>query len=131
MRLLRKELLSGYIHNGAYQMVNNEKEVLRTTDTEKKNRFVKRLVNSGISYLEKWEKIPFFSRKKYDGAKEICVIMINEHQMEKAMNILYEVNNESMDTGAGKNKIKALMDGEKSKTGAEEEDFFDEEDRPQ
>lgn len=112
-------------------MVNNEKEVLRTTDTEKKNRFVKRLVNSGISYLEKWEKIPFFSRKKYDGAKEICVIMINEHQMEKAMNILYEVNNEGMDTGAGTNKIKALMDGEKSKTGAEEEDFFDEEDRPQ
>ncbi len=113
-------------------MVNNEKEVLRTTDIDKKNTFVKRLVNSGISYLEKWEKIPFFSRKKYDGAKEICVIMINDHQMEKAMNILYEVNNDTADPGARKNKIKALMDGEKGKAqSAEEEDFFDEEDKPQ
>lgn len=113
-------------------MVNNEKEVLRTTDIEKKNKFVKRLVNSGISYLEKWEKIPFFSRKKYDGAKEICVIMINDHQMEKAMNILYEVNNDVADpAGAGKNKIKALMDGDKGKTKDAEEDFFDEEDRSQ
>ena len=111
-------------------MVNNEKEVLRTTDIDKKNRFVKRLVNSGISYLEKWEKVPFFSRKKYDGAKEICVIMINDHQIEKANEILYEVNNSVEDPSLRKNKIKALMDGVKDGKPAEEDDFFDEEDKP-
>jgi len=103
-------------------MVNNEKEILRTTDIDKKSRLVKRLVNSGISYLEKWEKVPFFSRKKYDGAKEICVIMVNDHQMEKAMEILYEVNNGESLPAADRNK--------KEGHTLSDDDFFDEEDHP-
>ena len=103
-------------------MVNNEKEILRTTDTAKKNRLVKRLVNSGISYLEKWEKVPFFSRKKYDGAREICVVMVNDHQMESAMEILYEVNNGE--------PLPADDRSKKDGNSHNDEEFFDEEDRP-
>ncbi len=69
-------------------MVNNEIELMRTTDAQIKKKVVSLLVRSGISYLEKDEKIPFFKRKEYGGEKEICVIMINGNQKEKAVELL-------------------------------------------
>lgn len=69
-------------------MVNNEVELIRTVDIEKKDRIVRHLVNAGISYLERWEKVPFFKRREYDGSKEVCVIVINESQREKALEIM-------------------------------------------
>ncbi len=110
-------------------MVNNEIEILKTVDIDKKDAFVRRLVNAGISYLEKWEKVPFFKRREYNGAKEVCVIMINDNQKERAGEILGEVERGEGDVSRHKYKIKALRDGEKkSGSGKEDIEFFDEED---
>ena len=88
-------ILCGYIPERIVillAMVNNEIELIRTVDMEKKDVLVRRLVNAGISYLEKWERIPFFKRHEYDGAKEICVIFINDNQKELAFSILEKEN---------------------------------------
>ncbi len=63
-------------------------ELYRTVDVDEKNRLISILVRSGISYLEKWEKISFFRRRDHNGAKEFCVIYINENQKEDALDIL-------------------------------------------
>ncbi len=69
-------------------MINNEVELTRTVNPEEKNRLVSMLVKAGVSYLEKWERIPFFKRGEYHGAKEICVIFINNNQGEQAREVL-------------------------------------------
>ncbi len=93
-------------------MDNNEIKLIKTVDMEKKATLVRMLVNAGISYLEKWERVPFFSRKEFDGAKEACVIYVNENQKEKALEILADAENGVGSPVKHKQKIKALMDRE-------------------
>ena len=69
-------------------MENNDLELFCTTNVRTKEGVVSRLVNGGISYLEKWERIPFFRRKEYNGAKELCVIYVNANQFDRAADIL-------------------------------------------
>ncbi len=90
-------------------MVNNEIELIRTVDMEKKDALIRRLVNAGISYLEKWEKVPFFKRHEYNGSKEVCVVFINDYQKELAFSILEEVEGGG-EVPERKQKIKALRD---------------------
>ena len=68
----------------------NEVELYRTVDMEAKDRLISRLVKARVSYLEKWEKVSLFKRKEYGGAREICVIYINENQKEQAFAVLDE-----------------------------------------
>ncbi|MCR5651857.1 MAG: hypothetical protein K6F86_11830 [Lachnospiraceae bacterium] len=69
-------------------MENNDIELFCTTNVRTKEQVVSRLVNGGISYLEKWERISFFKRKEYNGAKELCVIYVNANQYDRAVDIL-------------------------------------------
>ncbi len=71
-------------------MENNDIELFCTTNVRTKEELVSRLVNGRISYLEKWEKIPFFRRREYNGAKELCVIYVNGNQWDAATGILQE-----------------------------------------
>lgn len=66
----------------------NEIELYRTVDMKLKDALVNRLVKARISYLEKWEKISLFKRRENGGAREICVIYINENQKEMAEAVL-------------------------------------------
>ncbi len=71
-------------------MENNDIELFCTTNVRTKEELVSRLVNGRISYLEKWEKIPFFRRREYNGARELCVIYVNGNQWDAAVAILQE-----------------------------------------
>ncbi len=73
-------------------MENNDIELFCTTEQKTKDELVSLLVKGGISYLEKWEKISFFKRRDYGGAKELCVIYVNGNQKQKALSILREYN---------------------------------------
>ena len=55
-----------------------------TTDATKARNFVNGLERQAISYLQRWEEIPVFRRKKYGNAKEICDIYVNRGQVELA-----------------------------------------------
>ncbi|MCR4908887.1 MAG: hypothetical protein K5985_08645 [Lachnospiraceae bacterium] len=69
-------------------MDSSEVVLYRTVNMKEKERIISLLVNSHCSYLEKWEKIPLLKRREYDGAKEICVIYVNENQYELASEVL-------------------------------------------
>ena len=58
----------------------NEILFCSTTDTTKARSFVKGLEKQEISYLQRWEEISVFKRKKYGNAKEICNIYVNPGQ---------------------------------------------------
>ncbi len=78
-------------------MENNDYELFCTTNLRTKDELVSRLVKGGVSYLEKWEKIPFFKRREYNGAKELCVIYVNGNQWDLALSILDEYNGGGQD----------------------------------
>ena len=48
-----------------------------TTDAAQARKFVNGLEKQEISYLQRWEEIPMFRRRKYGNAKEICNIYLN------------------------------------------------------
>lgn len=62
------------------------KEILlcSTSNQEKAKSIIKGLEKKGISYLQRWEEISVFKRKKYNNAKEICLIYINPGQEKEA-----------------------------------------------
>ena len=55
-----------------------------TTDAAQARKFVNGLEKQEISYLQRWEEIPMFRRRKYGNAKEICNIYVNYGQAELA-----------------------------------------------
>lgn len=75
-------------------MESNDVELFSTTDVAAKSKVVSILVRNRISYLERWEKIPFLKRRDYKGAKELCIIYVNGNQYDKAKKILDEFNDE-------------------------------------
>ena len=75
-------------------MESNDVELFSTTDVAAKSKVVSILVRNRISYLERWEKIPFLKRRDYRGAKELCIIYVNGNQYDKAKKILDEFNDE-------------------------------------
>lgn len=77
------------------EMEASMKEILlcSTPNQEKAKFIIKGLEKNGISYLQRWEEISVFKRKKYKNAKEICRIYINpgqENEAEKFYNSLSE-----------------------------------------
>ncbi len=75
-------------------MESNDVELFSTTDIAAKSKVVSILVRNRISYLERWEKIPFLKRRDYKGARDLCIIFVNSNQYEKAKSILDEFNDE-------------------------------------
>ena len=71
-------------------MDSNDIELFSTTDFKAKDKVVSILVRHRVSYLERWEKISFFRRREFGGAKELCVIYVNGNQYKKAKKLLDE-----------------------------------------
>lgn len=69
-----------------------------TVDAAQARKFVNGLERQTISYLQRWEEIPVFRRKKYGNAKEICNIYINRGQLEMAEQF-YETLSDEEKTG--------------------------------
>ena len=77
-------------------MQNSDVELIRTADRIKKSNILNALVKARVSYLERWEKVPFFERKNYGGKKEVCVIYVNANQQEQAREILDMIENKAV-----------------------------------
>ncbi|MCR5626214.1 MAG: hypothetical protein K6F99_02740 [Lachnospiraceae bacterium] len=69
-------------------MDNNDVVLYRTVNLQEKELLQRMLVKARCSYLEKWQKVPLFKRREFGGAKEICVIYVNDNQSEQARNVL-------------------------------------------
>lgn len=42
------------------------------------------MIQKRIPYAEEWHKVPLFRRRKYEGAKEVCIIVTHYDQADQA-----------------------------------------------
>lgn len=50
-------------------------ELCKVTSLAAKEKVMYALMQAGVPYAEKWEKVPVIKRKKFNGAKEVCVVI--------------------------------------------------------
>ncbi len=103
-------------------MESNDIELFSTVDIAAKTKVVSLLVRNRISYLERWEKIPFFKRRDYRGAKELCVIYVNGNQYDKAKSILDDFNDEYFKI---RNKMREEMEAERREAEEQGENVYE------
>ncbi len=59
-------------------------DLCSVTNVKAKEKLMYALVKAGVSYAERWEKVPLIKRKRYNGAKEVCIVIIHKAQMDLA-----------------------------------------------
>ena len=73
-------------------------EVCRVADLNVKEKVMYALMKAGVPYAEEWEKVSVMKRKRYNGAKEICVIITHLDKVELAKKVIqdlgYEIRSE-------------------------------------
>ena len=67
---------------------SNDIELCRTTNLRAVNRTVEALIDASIPFSKSSQRIPFFQRGRYNGAKEMLVIMINPHSYGQARRVI-------------------------------------------
>ena len=72
--------------------IGNDIELCRTTNAKASNQTVQALVNAHIPFTQNYERIPFFKRVQYNGAREMLVIMINPHRYGQARRVIDQID---------------------------------------
>ena len=49
-----------------------------------KSKVMNAMIQKRIPYAEEWHKVPLLRRRKYEGAKEVCVIITHREHVEEA-----------------------------------------------
>ena len=71
----------------------NDIELCRTTNEKASNQTVQALVNAHIPFTQNYERIPFFKRVQYNGAREMLVISINPRRYGQARRVIDQIDN--------------------------------------
>lgn len=69
-------------------------EVCRVADVNVKEKVMYALMKAGVPYAEEWEKVSVMKRKRYGGAKEICVIITHLGKAELAKKVIQDLGDE-------------------------------------
>ncbi|MCM1257650.1 MAG: hypothetical protein NC307_07325 [Roseburia sp.] len=69
-------------------------EVCRVADLNVKEKVMYALMKAGVPYAEEWEKVSVMKRKRYNGAKEICVIITHLGKAELAKKVIQDLGDE-------------------------------------
>lgn len=69
-------------------------EVCRVTDLNIKEKVMYALMKAGVPYAEEWEKVSVMKRKRYNGAKEVCVIITHLGKAELAKKVIQDLGDE-------------------------------------
>lgn len=49
-----------------------------------KSKVMNAMIQKGIPYAEEWHKVPLLQRRKYEGAKEVCIVVTHHEKAEEA-----------------------------------------------
>lgn len=49
-----------------------------------KSKVMNAMIQKRIPYAEEWHKVPLLQRKKYEGAKEVCIIVTHHEKADEA-----------------------------------------------
>ncbi len=53
-------------------------------DLTVKVKVMNAMIRKRIPYAEEWHKVPMLQRKKYEGAKEVCIVITHHEKEEEA-----------------------------------------------
>ena len=53
-----------------------------------KSKVMNAMIQKRIPYAEEWHKVPLLRRRKYEGAKEVCVIITHREHVEEAKKLV-------------------------------------------
>lgn len=53
-------------------------------DAKIRSKVMNAMIQKRIPYAEEWHKVPLFCRRKYEGAKEVCIIVTHYDQADQA-----------------------------------------------
>ncbi len=57
-------------------------------DAEIRSKIMYAMIQKSLPYAEEWHKVPLLRRKKYEGAKEVCVIVMHREHAEEAKKLI-------------------------------------------
>ena len=69
-------------------------DLCRVADLNVKEKVMYALMKAGVPYAEEWEKVSVMKRKRYNGAKEVCVIITHLGKAELAKKVIEELGDE-------------------------------------
>lgn len=69
---------------GDARAIDKDIELCRTTNEKTSEQAVQLLVENHIPFTKSWIQIPFFLRRKFHGATQICVINTNRNRYSQA-----------------------------------------------
>ena len=49
-----------------------------------KSKVMNAMIQKRIPYAEEWHKVPLLRRRKYEGAKEVCIVVTHHEQADEA-----------------------------------------------
>ncbi len=53
-------------------------------DVTVKSKVMNTLIQKRVPYAEEWHKVPILRRRKYEGAKEVCIVITHNEKADEA-----------------------------------------------
>lgn len=63
-------------------------------DAQIKSKVMNCLIQKRIPYAEEWHKVPLLQRRKFEGAKEVCVVVTHHEKADEAKAQIGELDEE-------------------------------------
>lgn len=57
-------------------------------DAGVKSKVMNAMIQKSLPYAEEWHKVPLLRRRRYEGAKEVCVVITHRAHMEEAKKLI-------------------------------------------
>ncbi|MCI9020962.1 MAG: hypothetical protein HFH32_09510 [Eubacterium sp.] len=57
-------------------------------DAGVRSKVMNAMIQKSLPYAEEWHKVPLLRRRKYEGAKEVCVIITHREHVEEAKKLV-------------------------------------------
>lgn len=70
-------------------------ELCRVSNIKVKEKVMYALMQSGVPYAEEWEKVPLLKRRKFNGSKEVCVIITHLEKLGLAKQVISKLEYEA------------------------------------
>jgi hypothetical protein len=77
---------------GDAKKIDNDVELCRTTNARISDRTAQLLMENRIPFTRNWERIPFFKRERYKGAKCFYVIGVNRNRYVQARHTIDQLD---------------------------------------
>ncbi|MCI9125020.1 MAG: hypothetical protein HFH35_13310 [Eubacterium sp.] len=60
-------------------------------DAQVKSKVMNLMIQKRIPYAEEWHKVPLFKRRKFEGAREVCVVVTHHEKAAEAKKQIEEL----------------------------------------